>query len=185
MSAFFLAWLAVAACSIGARDQLLVARLAGQGRGPSALLTIALVAATISACIMGYAGSTLSALLPPAAKQMLIAFALIAAAVELFRPVLPSYPAEPTRSLFALSVVLVARQLGDAARFCVFAFAAASGSAPLATLGGALGSAAALALAVSVRDDLAAWPLVAIRRTLAAMIAIAAIYLALGARGLA
>lgn len=184
MPTFFLAWLAVAACSLGGRDQLLVARLAGQGRSGAALLAVAIPAAVLTAGALALAGSTVSAVLPPAAKHMLVAFALIAGAVELALPVRERAPREPTRSLFALLVVLMARQLGDGARFLVFAFAAAGGSAMLAAIGGALGGATALVLAVSVRDELPRWPLAAIRRTLAALVGGAAIYLGLSARGL-
>jgi Ca2+/H+ antiporter, TMEM165/GDT1 family len=181
---FFLAWLAVAACSLGGRDQMLVARLAGQGRSGAALLAVAIPAAALTAGALALAGSAVSALLPPAAKHMLVAFALVAAAVELALPVRERAPREPTRSLFALLVVLMARQLGDGARFLVFAFAAAGGSAMLAALGGALGGASALAVAVSVKDDLARWPLTAIRRALAVLVGTAAIYIGLSARGL-
>lgn len=184
MPTFFLAWLSVTVCSLGARDQLLVARLAGQGRSAGALLAIAVPAAALTAGAMALAGSAVSALLPPAAKQMLVAFALVAAAVELAMPVRERLPREPTRSLFALLVVLMARQLGDGARFLVFAFAAAGGSALLAALGGALGGATALVLAVSVKDDLARWPLGVIRRILAGLVGTAAIYIGLSARGL-
>jgi len=181
---FFLAWLAVTICSLGARDQLLVARLAGQGRSAGALLAVAVPAAVLTAFAMALAGSAVAALLPPAAKQMLVAFALVAAAVELALPVRERPPREPTRSLFALLVVLLARQLGDGARFLVFAFAAAGGSAVLAALGGALGGASALVLAVSLKDDLVRWPLTAIRRIVAALVGMAAIYIGLSARGL-
>jgi hypothetical protein len=92
-------------------------------------------------------------------------------------------PDEPTRSLFATLIVLLARQLGDAARFMVFAFAA-GGSAWLAGVGGAIGGTAAIALGVLAADDLARWPLRAIRLTLAALTALAAVVIALNVRGI-
>ncbi|QYU69889.1 hypothetical protein J4558_07115 [Leptolyngbya sp. 15MV] len=184
MPTFFLAWLAVAACSLGGRDQLLVARLTGHGRSGPGLLAAAIPAAAVSAGGMALAGSMVAGLLPAAAKQMLIAFALGAAAVELAWPVRERPLREPTRSLFALFAVLLARQVGDGARFLVFAFAAAGGSPVLAALGGALGGASALVLAVSLKSDLARWPFGAIRCTLAALVATTAIYIGLSARGL-
>lgn len=124
-----------------------------------------------------------AALLPGAARQMLAAFALLAAAVELAMPMREKALVEPTRSLFALAAVLLARQLGDAARFLVFALAAA-GLPVYAALGGALGGASALAMAVAARGELPGWPLRRIRLTLAAIVGAAGIWLALGARGL-
>lgn len=184
MPTFFLAWLAVAACSLGGRDQLLVVQLAGHRRSGAALLAAAIPAAVISASVMALAGSVVAAMLPIAAKQMLIAFALGAAAVELAWPVRERALREPTRSLFALFAVLLARQLGDAARFLVFAFAVAGGSQLFAALGGALGGASALAFALSLKGDLLRWPLTTIRRIFAGVLAVAAIFIALTARGL-
>lgn len=183
MGSFFLAWLAVALCSLGARDQLLVARLAEHGRSGSALLAVAVPVAVLAAAGMAWAGSMVAAMLPTAARQMLVAFALLAAAAELAMPVREKPPAEPTRSLFALAIVLLARQLGDAARFLVFALAAA-GLPVYAALGGALGGASALALAVAARWELATWPLRQIRLVLAVIVGLAGTWLALGARGL-
>jgi putative Ca2+/H+ antiporter (TMEM165/GDT1 family) len=181
---FFLAWIAVAICSLGSREQLLLARLAELRGGALALLAIALPAAALSAALMAWAGATVSALLPDAAKTMLVAFALLAAAVELAWPVREKALREPTRSLFALLVVLVARQIGDAGRFLVFAFAAASGTPELAALGGALGGAASALLAVTAADDLPRWPLRPVRVLLAAVVGAVGIYIALSARGL-
>lgn len=184
MPTFFLAWVAVAVCSLGARDQLLLARLAESRGGAFGLLAIALPAAALSATVMAWAGATVSALLPDAAKTMLVAFALLAAAVELAWPVRQKVLLEPTRSLFALLIVLVARQIGDGARFLVFAFAVASGTPFLAAIGGALGGAASALLSVTAADDLPRWPLRPIRVALAVVVGTVAIYLALTARGL-
>ena len=184
MPTFFLAWAAVAICSLGSREQLLLARLVELRGGAVGLVAIALPAAALSAALMAWAGATVSALLPDAAKTMLVAFALLAAAVELAWPVREKTLREPTQSLFALLVVLVARQIADAARFLVFALAVASGMALLAAIGGALGGAASALLAVAAADDLPRWPLRTIRIVLAAVVSAVAIYLALTARGL-
>ncbi len=163
---------------------MLVVQLAEHRRSGAPLLAAAIPAAIISASVMALAGSAVAAMLPTTAKQMLIAFALGAAAVELAWPERERALREPTRSLFALFAVLLTRQMGDAARFLVFAFAAAGGSQLFAALGGALGGASALAFALSLKADLLRWPLVAIRRSLAVLIGIAAIYIAISARGL-
>lgn len=171
------------AVSLGGRDQLLAARLAdrlGKGGG---LLAIGVLASAASAAAMSAAGLALALVLPEPAADMLVAFGLLIAAVELAWHRSPALPAEPTHSLFAAFVVLLARQLGDAARFLVFAFAA-GGNAWLAGAGGALGGAGAIALGVAVGEEIAGWPLRAIRLALAGITAIAGIVLALSARGI-
>jgi putative Ca2+/H+ antiporter (TMEM165/GDT1 family) len=183
MAAFLLALVAVFALSLGGRDQLLVARLAERLGGGAELLAIGALASAGSSLAMAAAGLAVAALLPEAAAQMLVAVALLVAAAELAWSRSAMLPSEPTHSLFATFVVLLARQLGDAARFCVFALAA-GGSAWLAGLGGALGGTAALALGAGVGGDLAAWPLRAIRRSLALLMAFAAVWVALAARGI-
>lgn len=182
-AAFILALAAVFAVSLGGRDQLLVARLAvrhGKGGG---LFAVGALAATASAMLMAVAGLALTLVLPGPAADMLVAIALLVAAVELAWPRAARLPAEPTASLFAALVVLLARQVGDAARFCVFAFAA-GGSAWVAGAGGAIGGAAALGLGIAMGGALAAWPLRAIRRALAAVLAVAAVWIGLATRGI-
>lgn len=154
MDSFLFPLVAVFLASLGGYDQLLVARfsaLSGQGRG---LLAAALVACVISAGAMAWAGEMIAALLPGSAQTMLIGFALLVAALELFWPVRMKIPSEPTRSLGAFMVVLLTRQIGDAARFVIFAFAAATVFAPLAGLGGAIGGSAALILGWSMGEKL-------------------------------
>lgn len=186
MPSLFLALVAAALLSIGARDQILLARLA-QGRkgGGAALIVIALLVTALSSGLMAWGGAHVSALLPSAAKHMLVAFALGAAAFELAWTRKQAAPREPTHSLFALFVVLLARQLGDAARFTVFALAAATGVPVLSALGGWIGGAGVLLVAVLAADELAdPARLRPVRWVLAAVCAIAAAVIGLGARGL-
>lgn len=183
MSWFLFAFVAVALVSIGGRDQMLVARLAdrlGRGAGP---MVAGSAASLVSALLMAVAGLSLALVLPGAAADMLVAIALLLAAIELVRRPNAKLPEEPTRSLFATFVVLLARQVGDAARFLVFAFAA-GGSAWLAAAGGALGGTAALAVGWAAGAELERAPLRALRLALAACIAIAAIAIGLQARGI-
>ncbi|MCT2559867.1 hypothetical protein N0B51_12855 [Tsuneonella sp. YG55] len=182
-AAFLLALGIVFAVSLGARDQLLVARLAerlGKGGG---LIVVGALAATASALLMAVAGLALALVLPGPAADMLVAIGFLLAAVELAWQRNDRLPEEPTRSLFATFVVLLARQVGDAARFCVFAFAA-GGSAWLAGAGGALGGTAALALGITLGADLSRWPLRALRLALAVVLFVAAIAIGLTARGI-
>lgn len=134
MSSFLFGFALVLLVSFGARDQLLVARLAGR-TGPG-LLVAACVSATLSACIMAWGGNYVAEMLFPAAKHMLTAMALMVAAGELAWPIRDKIVAEPTHSIFAGLLVLSARQIGDASRFLVFALAAATASPVLVAAGG-------------------------------------------------
>jgi putative Ca2+/H+ antiporter (TMEM165/GDT1 family) len=185
MPSFLFAFVAVLLVSIGARDQLLVARLTQVlGRRASLLLLACTSVAAISA-LMAWAGHAIAALVPPSGKAMLVAIALFMAAVELFWPNREKTPKEPTRSLFAFGLVILARQLGDAARFLVFALAVATGVPWLAGAGGALGGCAALALGWVMAGELEAkWPLRAIRIVLGTVILLAALFIGLSARGI-
>lgn len=183
MTAFLFAFVAVFAVSLGGRDQLLVARLAERlGRG-GGLLAVGALASALSAFAMAVAGLALALMLPGPAADMLVAFGLLIAAAELAWPRRAPLPEEPTRSLFATLIVLLSRQLGDAARFMVFALAA-GGSAWLAGIGGALGGFAAIGAGVMAGADLARWPLRAIRVALAATLAVVGTIVGLAARGL-
>jgi len=184
MASFLLALVSVFAVSLGGRDQLLVARLADRlGRG-GGLLAVGIASSGISALAMAVAGLAMALVLPAPAAEMLVAIALLVAAAELTWKRKAALPDEPTRSLFATFVVLLARQLGDAARFLVFAFAAGS-SAWLAGAGGAAGGAAALALGVALGGELPKrTPLRAIRLALAGVLAVVAVVAGLSARGI-
>ena len=185
MSAFLLALVATLLASTGGRDQRLVAQLSERMNAPVPLLIAAGASAIVAAMIAAAFGEALALLLPSAAKTMLVAFALILAAIELAWPILQRDPAEPTRSVFAVILVIVARQIGDGPRFLILAIAAAYGSPWMAGAGGALGGAAALALGWAVGAQLyARWPLRAVRWALAAVLFLAGIYSALVARSI-
>jgi len=181
---FLFALLLVFALALGGRDQWLVAHWA-EALGQSVpLLLTAIACAALSAAVMAWLGAEFAALLPGRAARMLVAFALVAAALELAWPVRAlAAPREPTRSLGAIAIVLLARQIGDGARFVVFALAAWA-SLPMATaLGGALGGAAAVALGWGMgATSLARWPLRSVRLGLAACLFIAALFIGLNAR---
>ncbi len=147
------------------------------------LLCVAVLSAVLSAGAMAWVGAGFAALLPIRAGQMLVAFALGMAAIELALPVRVNPPKEPTRSLPALLIVLLARQIGDGARFGIVALAAWTSAPITAGLGGALGGAAAVALGWSVgAGTLARWPLRLLRRILAAGLFVAALFIGIDAR---
>ncbi len=185
MSSVFLAFAAVLLTSMGGRDQLLVAQLSARLQRRVSLLVVGCMAAIVTALAMGWAGHLAGQILPNSGKPMLAAFALLCAAVELAWPIRPRNVQEPTRSLFAITVVILARQLGDAGRFLVFAVAAATPDPYLAGAGGALGGCAAITLGWLMQDRLLAdLPLRASRRFMAAIVLIAALVTGLSARGL-
>jgi len=86
-------------------------------------------------------------------------------------------PAEPTGSLGALAVVLLAQQLTDAARLLIFALAASSAVPQFAIFGGMIGCAGSAALGWGGGDKLAALPLGRIRAGLGLLLAGIAAYL--------
>ena len=182
MSSFLFGFAAALLLTIGARDQLLVARLASP-LGATILLA-GLVAAVVTAVAMALAGDAIAQLLPVAAQRMLVAIALLVAAVELFWPARERRAKEPTRSPFAAFVVLLARQWGDAARFLLFALAAASALPGHVAAGGAIGAAFALAGGWALGEDLDALPLRAFRLVMGAIVLVAGAIMGLGVRGI-
>ncbi|MFZ1743966.1 MAG: hypothetical protein WAT93_14005 [Pontixanthobacter sp.] len=185
MSAFLFAMLAVFLTSIGGRDQLLIARLASRLGSNWALLVVASMVAVGTAAAMALAGQYIAALLPANGKNMLVAIALLLAAVELAWPIKPRPMKEPTRSLFPIALVLISRQIGDGARFLVFAIAAGWATPLLAGAGGALGAIASVAMGWMMAENLERkLPLRMLRLALAFVIAVIAITTGLKARGL-
>ncbi|MGY6638085.1 MAG: hypothetical protein ACXIUO_13210 [Erythrobacter sp.] len=183
MDVFLLSLMLVFAIALGGRDTLVLAGLADRlGRAPLLLVTGAVCAAA-SAGLMAWLGSILAALLPYRAAQMLVAFALGVAALELALPLRAKTPAEPTRSLGAIGLVLLARQIGDAARFVVFALAVLAHVPAVSALGGAIAGAGALAVGWSLgAGGMARLRPVLWRPILAACLFVAAIMLGLNAR---
>lgn len=116
---------------------------------------------------------------------MLVAIAMLFAAVELAWPNSRKPAQEPTRSLVAITLVLLSRQFGDAARFLVFAIAAATGAPVLAGIGGALGGGVAITIGWMAGGELErALPLRLIRSLLAGGVLLAELFIGLSARGL-
>ncbi|KHK90010.1 hypothetical protein [Novosphingobium malaysiense] len=132
MPAFYLTLIAVLLAGIGARDQVTVAGLAlRQGPRPG-ILVVALASAGATAVFATWAATALLAQLPPPARTIFVAIALALAGLEslILRP--RRNPREPTHSLGALLLVLLAHQVTDAARFLVFGMGVGFG-APLAS----------------------------------------------------
>ena len=191
MDSFLFCLILVALIALGGREQLLVAHLSdaladrsgAPVKRPVPLLALGWASAAATAGVMTYAALALAGIMPARAAWMLVALALAIAAVELAWPVRIKPVAEPTRSLGAIGLVLVWRQLGDAARFVIFAFAVEATFPLTALIGGALGGGAAVTLGWALGErTLARWPLRWIRLALAMGMIVAAIFIGLNAR---
>lgn len=183
MDAFLLCLILTFAIALGGREQLIVAQFSEQLERAAPLLVTGIICACISAAVMAYAGASMAALLPRRAAEMLVAFALALAAIELAWRVKPKPMREPTRSLIAIGIVLTARQVGDAPRFVIFAFAAWAVYPTAAMVGGALGGGAAVTLGWWLGlTRLQRWPLRYLRLLLAVCMILAALVIGLNAR---
>lgn len=183
MDAFLLALILTFVIALGGREQLIVAQFSSQTDRNMPLLIIGIACAITTAAIMAYAGSAMASILPRRAAEMLVAFALIAGAVELFWPVKIKPMKEPTRSYVAIAAVLVFRQMQDAARFAIFALAAWAVFPTTALIGGAMAGVGAVVLGWSLgADTLQKVPLRAIRLTLGLCMIVAGAIIGLNAR---
>lgn len=145
MIGFYFAFLAVVLSGLGARDQATVAGMALRQPGRAALLVTAIGASFATAAFAVWAAETVAPLMAPKARLFLAALALGFAGVESLALAPGRNPQEPTGSLGAFLIVLLAHQLTDAARFLVFAIAIATGAPLTAGIGGAVGGAVVVA----------------------------------------
>ena len=183
MDGFLIALIATFVIALGSREQLIVAHFAQSLARTVPLLVTGAVCAVTSAAIMAFAGATMADMLPVHAAQMLVALALLFGAAELAWPVKVKPMKEPTRSYIAIGAVLLARQIGDSARFAIFALAAWAVYPNTAFIGGAIGGVAAIALGWSLGlAQMQKLPLRAIRLCLAVGLAIIAVVIGLNAR---
>ncbi len=177
------ALLAVLIVGVGARDQLLVAQLAArQGRHPAALV-LALASAAATSALAAWAALALTAQMNGNARLFFAALACGFAGLELILARAPKPPAEPTHSLGAFLIVLIAQQLTDAARFLVLAIALATRAPIAAGVGGALASMAVVAAGWLAGNALAGFGFRPLRRWLGAVMLLAGTGLALRALG--
>ncbi len=183
MDSFLLCLVLTFAIALGGREQLIIAQFAERLERSLPLLVTGALCAVISAGVMAYAGASMAAILPQRAANMLVAAALFMAGVELAWPVKVKTMKEPTRSYIAIGVVVLARQIGDAARFVVFAFAAEAIYSTTALIGGAVGGVAAAGLGWSAGlTQLQKFPLRYYRLALSVCLILAALVIGLNAR---
>ncbi|ANU07231.1 TMEM165/GDT1 family protein [Paraurantiacibacter namhicola] len=184
MSAFFLAFLTCLLATLPGREALLHARLADAGAS-GGVLAIGWITAGLTALLSAWLAGLVAPFMNGNARLMLVAFALAAAGLELALRRHRSAPKEPTRSLGAVTLVLLAGQVGDASRFLVFALAAFTAAPLNVTLGGMAGCGAAFTLAWLAGED---WeqkmPLRTLRFAIAGLLVLAALACAATARGI-
>ena len=168
---------------LGARDQATVAALAERQGQRSALLLVALACCIATAALAAWAGSTVLPMLTPKARTILAAMALALAGAELLVIGGRRRPEEPTLSLGAVGIVLLAHQVTDAARFLVFALAVAAAAPLSAGAGGAAGGAVAVGAAWLAPEYFAGARLRTIRRAIGGVLLIVSAVLAARALG--
>lgn len=156
MSGFIFAFLACLLAGIGARDQLTVAGLAARQGQRFGLLGVAVLCAVVTGGAAAWAAGMIVPLLEgnDRAGKFLIAIALGFAGAEMLVMGAKPLPEEPTQSLGATAIVLTAHQLTDAARFFIFAIAAATAAPIPAGTGGAVGGIAVVALGWIAAEDM-------------------------------
>ncbi|MFT4025352.1 MAG: hypothetical protein QM676_00915 [Novosphingobium sp.] len=166
MTAAFLAFLAALLAGVGARDQMLIAALAARRFLSPPVLIVALVTAAGSGVAIAKAAEVVAPLLTPNARVMFAGMAAVVAGLECLVLGPRRAPEEPTRSLFAAGVVLLAHQLTDGARFLVFAVAVATAVPDAAALGGAAGGAATVLIGALAGEAVLAARLRTVRRVI-------------------
>lgn len=181
MTGFYFALLAVLLAGFGARDQRAVAGLSARQGARPGVLVVALLVSVMTAAFAGWGASLVAPLLVPKARMILAAMALLFAGVEALLVAPKRGPKEPTASLGALSIVLLAHQLTDAARFLIFAVAVASAAPVPSAIGGAVGGAVLLGLAWAAPAAVIHPRAALARRAVGAILVLMAAFLALRA----
>jgi hypothetical protein len=159
VTAAFLAFLAALLSGVGARDQMLLGGLAARRPVPPMLLAVALSTTVLAAVVAAKTAQVLSPMLIPDARVMFAGLAALLAGAEclVIRP--RRTPEEPTRSVFAAAIVLLAHQLTDGARFLIFAIAVATAVPTGAALGGAAGGVGTVLIGAMAGEVLRPGPL--------------------------
>jgi len=154
VTAALLAFLAALLAGVGARDQMLVAGLAARNLLSPVLLAVAVGTSLLAGGAAARAAGLVAPLLSGDARGMFAGLAAAIAGLECLVAGPARVPEEPTRSVFAAAVVLLAHQLTDGARFLVFAIAVATAVPGAAALGGAAGGAATVLAGALVGEAL-------------------------------
>jgi Ca2+/H+ antiporter, TMEM165/GDT1 family len=177
MAAALYAFIAAMIAGIGARDQMLVAGLVARHGRRWPILLMALTTALLSSAAVILAARAIGGELNNRAGLLLAALALALAALELALVQPRRAPQEPTHSLGAAGLVLLATQITDATRFLIFAIAIATEAPRTAGLGGMAASLVVITIGWLGGADLLTLPLRPVRRALAAVLTLVAVWL--------
>ncbi len=144
MTGFLLTLIAVILSGIGARDQIAIAQLSARQGARPALLIAAIAISFASAALAAWLAVAIAPMLSAKARMIMAAMALAMAGAESLILAPGKKPAQPTESLGAASIVLLAHQITDAARFLIFAISVTTAAPISAGIGGAVAGAAVL-----------------------------------------
>jgi hypothetical protein len=184
MAAFYLTFMAVLLSGIAARDQMTIAALTRAQGQRFGVLATGLACAAASSALAGYAAAKFLGTIPFPARPVLQAIALGLAGLESLILSPRRDPREPTHSLGALGLVLVAHQVTDAARFTLFGLAIGMGAPLAAGLGGGLAGLVLVAAAWALAPLFATRWIRAVRKVVGGLLVVIAIAMFLAVRGI-
>lgn len=144
---------------------------------------VAVICCLATAALAAWAGSTVLPMLAPKARTIFAAMALALAGGEQVLVGGTRKPEEPTLSLGATAIVLLAHQVTDAARFLIFAVAIATAAPLPAGIGGAAGGVVALGAAWLAPEYVLDARLRTVRRVVGGVLLLVAALLAVQAIG--
>ena len=153
MTAFLLTFLSVALAMFAGREAVRVAQLAQGGVSLRSLLLAIAVAAVLAAALAAWLASGLETLVTGTARAWCVAGALALAALEVGLLTTTRVPQEPTASIGATTLVLLAGMATEASGLLVLSIALATGEGALAAAGGAMASAGVLGFAAIAGED--------------------------------
>ncbi|GGD44729.1 hypothetical protein GRI62_10430 [Erythrobacter arachoides] len=184
MPAFLLTFLTVALAMFAGREAVRVARLAQGGMAIGPLLAAITGAAVLASALAAWLAGGLAGIVSGEYRAWLVAAALALAAVEVAILASPSAPREPTASLGATAIVLLAGVATDASGLLILSLALATGEPYLAAAGGALAVAGVLAFAAIAGEDWERMPRKALRWLVVLALVVGAGVVALAGRSL-
>ena len=178
MTGFLIAFVAILLLGTGGRDQVLLAGLAAKLGKRVSLLAAGLIVSALTALAAAWLAALVEVQAGTEDTIPLAAFDIGLAGLEMamIRP--RRTPTEPTRSLGAITLVLLAFQAADAVRLATFALTLTSSTAMLTAFGAALGGMATLTTGWVLGERLSVLIVTRIRRWLGfAMVALAGTFL--------
>jgi len=137
----------------------------------------------ITAVIAAWLATKIAPLLAPQARMFMAGLALLFGGAESLIFSYRRKPAEPTRSLVALAIIVTAQQLTDAPRFIVFGLAVATNAPIPAALGGAIGGVVLLGAAWAIPQAIVHSRMRLVRRLIGVVLLLVGLYVCLSAIG--